>query len=293
MPRKRSTGWEAHRYGPSDPLPVKFKPIFNPDKRRDVVNKLFAAMQKWRFSPFQYEGVTRSYLRSFLCLSGYGWNHADAEAVSIVAEVLKGYQRPTWAEGQPAYTASVVICKGCDGPLDDYEIDHGIRFCSAECQRIGRLKTTGLSAGFIDAGPRECENPACREVFYPKNALQRFCCRSCSVEGRGLVLPMRDCATCGEPFQPTHETSMYCSDRCHNRGRDRIRKERREDAREEQSCEFCHSRFTPKKVTAKAKFCSTSCMKKAAYYRQKAAKEAKAAAVDPDSSIQRLFDKAA
>lgn len=267
-------------------------PVLNRDKRKHIVQTLFDAMQDWRYSPFQYEGATRAQLRSALCAAGYGWERSDQEAALIVAEVLKGYPRPSYNEGQPSYTASIVTCKGCGGPLDEYEISNGIRFCCDECRRMSQNRAVGLSHGFIEVGPTECENPNCSEIFYPKDLFQRFCSRACYVEGRGLVLPKRDCSTCGKEFQPTHETSMYCSDLCHNRGRDRIRKERRHDARQERSCEFCRSRFTPKKATEKAKFCSTSCMKKAAYYRQKAAKASKAVAVDSNSPIMKLLDAA-
>lgn len=288
MARKRSTGWEAYRHGPSDRPQPQHKPIFNKDKRRHVIDTLYKAMSDWRFSPFQFEGVTRAHLRASLCLQGYGWSRSDAEAADILAEVLKGYQRPSWQEGQPSYTASIVTCRSCGGPLDEYEISHSIRYCCEECQRIGKLKSTGLSAGFIESGPCQCENPKCRTVFYPRQALQRFCSHKCSVEGRGLVLPIRECATCGEDFQPTHETSLYCSDPCHNRGRDRIRKERREDAREERACLHCLGRFFPKK--SDAKYCSQKCQRIASYYRVKAAKAAAEVGTHP---IHKLFNDAA
>jgi len=287
MSRKRSTGWEAYRHGPSDPPPKKYPPIVNKDKRKNLIDRIFDAMADWRFSPWQFEGVTRSHLRSALCLQGYGWGRSDAEAAAILAEVLKGYQRPSWQEGQPSYTASIVTCKACGGPLDEYEISHGIRFCCEECQRIGKLKSTGLAAGFIETGPRECENPSCRTVFYPREAFQRFCSLQCSVEGRGLVLSMRNCATCGEEFQPSHETSLYCSDRCNNRAKVRRKGERRREARQDQTCLHCRSIFTPKK--AGAKFCSERCQKNASYHRLKAAKAAAAS----DHPIHRLFDDAA
>lgn len=294
MGRKRTTGWEAYRYGRSDQPKPQHKPIFNKDKRRHVIDTLFNAMADWRFSPFQFEGVTRSHLRASLCLQGYGWGRADAEAADILAEVLKGYQRPSWQEGQPSYTASIVTCRGCGGPLDEYEISHGIRYCSAECQRIGKLKSTGLAAGFVESGPKRCSNPKCSTVFFPKDSFTRFCSRDCYLEGRSLELPRRDCAFCGTEFQPANTQALYCSDLCHNRGRDRIRKERREDAREERACLHCRSRFYPKK--SDAKYCSQKCQRNASYHRQEGARRAAARmekAAKSDHPIHKLFDDAA
>lgn len=288
MLRPRTTGWEAFRHGRSDKQKKPIPPIFNKDKRKYLVHTLFAAMQNWRHSPFQFEGRTRAHIRSVLCASGYGWHRADAEATYLLSEVLKGYKRPSWNEGQPSHTASVTVCKGCNGPLDDYEIDHGIRYCSAECQRIGKQKTTGLSAGFIEIGPTKCANPACRAVFFPRDGHQQFCCHECSVEGRGLVLPVRDCATCGEQFQPTHETSLYCSDACSQKAKTRRKGERRAEIRSNRRCAHCDEFFTPK--SALGKYCSVRCQKNASYSRLKAAK---AAATNPDSAIGKLFDKAA
>lgn len=264
----------------------KQPPIFNKDKRRHVIDTLFKAMSDWRFSPFQYEGVTRAHIRSFLCLKGYGWERADAEAACLVAQVLQGYQRPSYNEGQRNFTASIVTCKGCGGPLDDYEISNWIRFCCDECRRMAERRETGLSAGFIEQGPTKCQNPKCSNIFYPRDAFQEFCCRRCSVEGRGLLLPIKDCAYCDAPFQPANESALYCSARCNNRAKTQRKGERRKEKRQDQSCLHCGSIYTPKK--AGGKFCSESCMKKAAYYRHKASK----AAANPESPIQKIFDAA-
>lgn len=287
MPKKRTTGWEAYRYGRSDAPKPQPKPIFGKDKRRHVIDRLFDAMQDWRSSPFQFEGVTRAHIRSVLCLSGYGWERSDAEAAYLVGEALKGYQRPTWSQGQSSHTAAVTVCRGCGGPLDEYEICHGIRHCSEECRRIGQHKATGLRAGFIDMGPTKCLNPACGKVFYPSNALQQFCCHECSVIGKGLVLPERECAHCGTVFQPSNTQSQYCDRTCLRKAKDARRKEDRHAAREPTSCEHCRGIFVPKKRGAK--FCSERCQKNASYYRVKAAK---ASAADDSHPINKLFDAA-
>ena len=287
MARKRTTGWEAYRYGRSDAPKPKHRPIFNSDKRRHVIDRLFDAMSDWRFSPFQYEGVTRAHLRSVLCLAGFDWTRSDTEAAMLVGEALKGFPRPTWPQGQRSYTASITVCRGCGGPLDEYEIANGIRFCCDECRRMLRSKTTGLAAGFIEMGPMKCHNPACGKVFYPSNSLQQFCCHDCSVVGKGLVLPERECAHCGTVFQPANTQSQYCNPDCNRKAKDARRKEERHAAREPTSCQHCRAVFVPKKRGAK--FCSERCQKNASYYRVKAAK---ASAADDSHPINKLFDAA-
>lgn len=280
---KRTTGWEAYRHG--IPRPKHHLPIFGKDKRMHLINLISEAMSRWRYSPFQYEGVTRAHLRSALCLAGYGWERSDAEATYLIAEMLKGFPRPSWQAGQPSYTASIFTCKGCGGPLDEYEISHGIRFCCDECRRIGQLKTTGLALGFVELGPRECNNPRCRKVFYPKDLFREFCSRSCSIEGRSLNLPVRNCAYCDTPFQPANDQALYCQPLCNNRMKDSRKKAITDAARQPTACEQCGTIFQPKKRGTR--FCGDPCSKKAASARYKAAK------TDPASPIGKLFDKAA
>jgi hypothetical protein len=267
----------------------KQTPVFGKHKRKHIIDRLFEAMSDWRFSPFQFEGATRAHIRSVLCTAGYSWQRSDDEAAMILAEVLKGYPRPSYNEGQPSYTASIVTCKGCGGPLDEYEVANGIRFCCVECERMSKNRTTGLSQGFIELGPTKCANPKCPEVFFPKDAFQKFCRPACSVEGRGLVLPMRDCAFCGEPFQPTHETSMYCCPQHNRKAKDARKKEARHAAKVDAKCLYCGGYFTPKK--ADARYCSEKHQKRAAYLREKAAKAARM--TNSDSAICKLFDQAA
>jgi hypothetical protein len=252
-------------------------PIFNKDKRKHLIQTLFDAMQDWRYSPFQYEGPTRNQIRSALCLAGYDWNRADQEAAYLVGEVLKGYVRPSYNEGQQSHTASIATCRGCGGGLDDYEITHGIRYCCDECRRIGQLRTTGLNPGFIDLGPTKCENPRCATVFFPRNTFQRFCCRECAVEGRGLVLPMKDCQFCGTPFQPANTSALYCSPKCNQKTKDAVQKAKRDAAREplaEIECSFCRKPFTP--TWPGTRYCNKKCASNASYARNAGAKSAAA-----------------
>ena len=263
-------------------------PVFNKDKRKHLIHVLFEAMSDWRYSPFQYEGATRNQLRSALCAAGYDWQRADHEAASLVAEVLKGYPRPSWNEGQPSYTASIVTCKGCGGPLGEYEISNGIRYCCEDCRKMSRYKVSGLNNGSLQTGPKKCENPACQKVFYPVNHFVQYCCRACHVEAQKIFLPTRNCDFCGKEFQPSQTQSLYCTQICKSRAAYARKRATQLEDRQDAKCLFCGGYFTPKKLGAQ--YCGKKHMKAAAYAREKAAK---AAATNPDSPIGKLFDQAA
>ena len=241
-------------------------------------------MQDWRFSPFQHEGATRNHVRSVLCAAGYSWERSDHEAAYLVAEALKGYQRPSWNEGQPSYTASVVICRGCGGPLDDYEIAHGVRYCCDECRRIVLVRSNGLTQGFVDLGPTECANPECKTVFFPRVAGAKYCCKRCYQIGRGLNLTERECLTCNKPFQPDQKTQLFCTRRCKDISDIAKGKEQRHAARLEVRCLGCNRFFVQTRTDKKC--CSDACQKRAARARR-------AAMTNPASAVGKLFDQAA
>lgn len=134
------------------------------------------------------------------------------------------------------------------------------QYCSIRCWGTARRTLPDIT----------CENPGCRNVFRPRGNGFRFCSHRCSVEGRSLILPIRNCGYCDTPFQPTHETSIYCSDLCNNRAKTRRKGERRREARQDRTCLHCRSIFTPK--SALGKFCSDRCTRNASYHWLKASR---------------------
>ena len=87
-------------------------------------------------SPFAYEAMFRAALRSVLVLQGWRWHPADAAALAVVSVALELLQaeRPSWAEGQEAWTGTLVIrdthCRQCGVPL----MPRQVHFCSGTCR---------------------------------------------------------------------------------------------------------------------------------------------------------------
>lgn len=85
-------------------------------------------------SKFAYEGKFIAELRSSLCLIGWPWDVADRAARDLVAEALYRARavRPSWAEGQRAYTGLEVkdsVCRHCGVGLRERQVS----FCSRTC----------------------------------------------------------------------------------------------------------------------------------------------------------------
>ena len=87
-------------------------------------------------SLFRHESAFIASLRSDLCLARWPWATADRIARDLVAEALTkaGAERPTWAEGQRAYTQLHVerdaCCRHCGLPLRSQHVN----FCSSPCR---------------------------------------------------------------------------------------------------------------------------------------------------------------
>ena len=87
-------------------------------------------------SLFAYEGVFIATMRSDLCLTGWPWAVADQAARDVVGEALRqaGAKRPSWYEGQRAYTQTDVTrdscCRQCGGSLKGQQVS----FCSSPCR---------------------------------------------------------------------------------------------------------------------------------------------------------------
>jgi len=87
-------------------------------------------------SLFTYEGRFIAELRSSLCLAGWPWPVADQAARDLVAEALYKVRamRPSWFEGQRAYTKSDVtrdaVCRHCGTGLKARQVS----FCCGSCR---------------------------------------------------------------------------------------------------------------------------------------------------------------
>lgn len=86
-------------------------------------------------SKFTYEATFIAELRASLCLIGWPWDVADRAARGVVAEALRLARavRPTWAEGQRAFTGLEVKdsqCRHCATPLRERQV----HFCSSTCR---------------------------------------------------------------------------------------------------------------------------------------------------------------
>lgn len=111
-------------------------------QRRATLVQLIAdtAREAWRDGTnptlWTYEGAVTASLRSGLCLRGMGWHEADAAARDMVGEALRkaGATRPSWAEGQEAWTGTIVVrdtgCRQCGVAL----MPRQVHFCCGSCR---------------------------------------------------------------------------------------------------------------------------------------------------------------
>ena len=82
------------------------------------------------------EGPMRQVIRSALCAQGWRWQQADDAAMQIMAvafEILQ-VKRPSWAEGQQAWTGTLVVrdvaCRNCGVSL----MPRQVHFCCGSCR---------------------------------------------------------------------------------------------------------------------------------------------------------------
>ncbi|RWA76672.1 MAG: hypothetical protein EOQ28_03020 [Mesorhizobium sp.] len=122
------------------PIPKVRPRSMNRERRRHLVSTVGAILKTGDPTLFAYEASCRYGIRTRLCLAGWGWEDADAEAADIVATALRivGAKRPIWAEGQPEWVqngAGALIertrCIQCLGPLPE----HHRKFCSQLCAK--------------------------------------------------------------------------------------------------------------------------------------------------------------
>lgn len=107
------------------------------DRRRAITLRIAGLMRRAEPTPFSAEGPARAGLRAALCLKGWRWTVADRLAAEIVAAALAlvGAKRPSWAEGQRAFTTDGAWreererCVRCFKPLPEGHVIYCGRLC--------------------------------------------------------------------------------------------------------------------------------------------------------------------
>ena len=240
------------------------------ERRKHVISEIMDVLDDFRFSAWEHEGSTRAGLRSALCIAGHDWAASDIESAGLITaafqKLAKG-ARPSWAEGQPEYTAPIEACNWCKEPLAQFQIDRCERFCGVTCATAAlkyreyathfNKDTMGRAAYRIlqqaKTKPRECSQ--CGAVYHAirNGSDQRFCsvkCRDASM----TTLPVKHCLTCGTDFKPHDKISAFCSPGC-------SATYRFQSARIEKECACCGKGFVAKISTAM--YCSNACKKRA------------------------------
>jgi hypothetical protein len=260
-----------------------FQPIYKGDKRNDVIDKIKAILRRFRLSIWEWEASCRHGLRAALCMEGYAWAHADAEAASLVDSALKilgGGDRPTWIEGQKEYVIPYEICQnyGCGNELDDDDRLRHRRFCSDACRNAAIQHRADLAA-YISHGviqhagyvirkerlPRkQCENPDCGEWFQPAHAHTKACSAECGQAIMERAIKPRECANpaCKTVWKPKVRTHKFCCHECSVEARALVLPMRR--------CQNpkCKSpEYRPRHETQM--FCSDPCKQQARYWEAK------------------------
>lgn len=117
----------------------------NQQLRARLVDTAAGLMRRSEPSPFAFEGVIRTWLRSHLCLRGWQWADADfaSEGVTDAALAKIGAKRPSWKEGQPEHTQEGYVlqerfhCANCGSILEGDQR----KFCSTTCGFNFRSRT--------------------------------------------------------------------------------------------------------------------------------------------------------
>lgn len=210
-----------------------------------LVDRTAEILNTWRVSRWEHEAACRHGLRQSFVLQGYRWALADAEAALIVSRALVQIGagvRPTWAQGQPEFSAGPDYCRRCQRPLALPEAQTAVQragFCDELCLRAYHVSRPLLPN-------RSC--PECGKEFQPSRKWAVYCSNTCSNRAHADLLPEIKCATCGKVFKPDKRSSKFCSHECYaasNR------------AREERACRQCGTRFFPRRPDQL--WCSNTC----------------------------------
>lgn len=292
------SGYGLYRYGSPRKVTSPSR-ILRGVARERVIDHVVTLLRRYRLSPFEYEGPARAGLRAGFCLEGNRWALSDIEAEEIVAEGLRRIgvkRRPTLAEGQREYTASLETCLWCGDILEDAASDgrRVTRFCSTICANSALLRrrtvdnyretSVGESAYRMvqraTHKARECAR--CGGTFRRQREADEtaiYCSPTCSTEAMKAtaIIVERQCAQCSATFKPQNskQAGKFCSRQC------RISYEK--VGRFENTCRLCGETFRSKRE--QSSFCSLTHRK--AFSKRKA----KAAEVTGAHVVHRLFDE--
>jgi predicted nucleic acid-binding Zn ribbon protein len=159
---------------------------------RETLAELMRAVEP---TPFAAEGPCRAGVRSRLCLDGWSWVQADAEAALLVMSALQqvGAKRPSWQQGQPEYTQQAVLpvgretCKRCGKPLPE----GNVKYCGPVCFKSAR-------------------NDAERRRYSEEKLIAQKAAKAAWSQRQ----PERSCPVCGKAFRPKEPRQKICSDAC-------------------------------------------------------------------------------
>jgi hypothetical protein len=177
--------------------------------RQAKVREIADVLRDAEPTPFALQAACTHAIRAKLCLDGWPYTVAHAEADKLVKAALDlvGAKRPSWAQGQPEWTQEGVrtrertTCARCARPLPEGHF----KWCSHNCKRA--------------AGEDKWRQQN-RQEF---NAKQRAYRAAWSAKQ-----PSRACAECGTEFKPkspTNPNAKHCSVRCRNRANARKNKD--------------------------------------------------------------------
>ncbi len=274
----------------------KPRQIVTGERRKHVISEIMDVLDDFRFSAWEHEGDTRAGLRSALCLTGHDWISSDLESAGLITaafQKLGQSARPSWAEGQPEYTAPIEACNWCKEPLSQFQVDRRERFCEIACATAA-LKYRAYGTNFNEDAmgraayrilqqaktkPRGCAQ--CGTSYHPirEGSDQRFCsyrCRDASM----TMLPVKPCLSCGTNFKPHDRISAFCSPSC-------SATYRFQSARIEKDCACCGNGFVAKISTAM--YCSNACKKRAFKAVRKAAPAEQGSPVQATQAKQQVL----
>lgn len=173
------------------------------ERRISIRDALAALMRAAEPTPFAAEGPARAGVRARLCIAGWRWGDADAEAELLTRAALQlvGARRPRWQEGQPEWTQDGYApqtrerCKRCAKPLPE----GNYVFCGPICAKAAkvdrardrdreerRIVEAAARAAWTERQPEQA-CPCCGKAFRPKRTGQQFCSNACRLDARRLA----------------------------------------------------------------------------------------------------------
>lgn len=165
------------------------------ERRIAIRDGLAAIMRDLEPTPFAGEGPARAGVRARLCMAGWPWQAADAEAELLTRAALQviGARRPSWRQGQPEHTQDGYApftrerCKRCAKPLPE----GNYTFCGPVCRQAAkvdrnrqrdreelRIAEAAYKAAWSERQPEQ-KCAACERAFRPKRPGQTYCSYEC------------------------------------------------------------------------------------------------------------------